>query len=275
MIELDKRYRSSWDVRSISHVMGIGHTTVAKILREERGPRPRRARPSHDRRTSFARRDVMWSSDFTELPGKSKLLKTLDEMSRFKLAWQIESSETAASVVEHARQLIERMKRKPLVWKFDHGSAFMSREFQAFLAKNEIVPYAIPPRAPWANGRTERDNKEIKNWLIPVENRKLDVVELDREIDEGMLMLNYVKPRAVLGFRTSAAVYFSKPEIETLDHKRFIAELVELKTEFNESRYRERVHRKAVRVLLQKWGLYAEWERSENVNRLEIEFVSL
>lgn len=275
MIEIDTRYHSSWDVRSIAHVVGIGHTTVANILREERGPRPRPARPSHDRRTSFARRDVMWSSDFTELPGKSKLLKTLDEMSRFKLAWQIEPSETAASVVEHARQLLERMGRKPLVWKFDHGSAFTSREFQAFLEKNDIVPYVIPPRAPWANGRTERDNKEIKNWLIPVENSKLDVTKLDREIDEGMLMLNYVKPRAVLGFRTSAAVYFAKPEIETLDHKRFIAELVELKNQFNESRFRERAHRKAVRMLLQKWGLYAEWERSENVKRLEADYVSL
>lgn len=275
MNEIDRRYHSSWDVRSIAYVVGIGHTTVAKILREERGPRPRPARPSHDRRTSFARRDVMWSSDFTELPGKSKLLKTLDEMSRFKLAWQIEPSETAASVVEHARDLIGRMKRMPLVWKFDHGSAFMSREFQTFLADNEIVPYAIPPRAPWANGRTERDNKEIKNWLIPFENQKLDRAELDREIDDGMLMLNYVKPRAVLGFRTSAAVYFAKPEIEVLDRQRFIAELVELKNQFNESRFRERVHRKAVRMLLQKWGLYAEWERSENVKRIEADVVSL
>jgi len=59
VIELDERYRSSWDARSIAHVVGIGHTTVAKILREKRGPRPRRRRLPHDRRTSFLRRDVM------------------------------------------------------------------------------------------------------------------------------------------------------------------------------------------------------------------------
>lgn len=274
MIELDKRYRSSWDVRSIAHVVGIGHTTVAKILREERGPRPRRVRPSHDRRTSFLRRDVMWSSDFMAVGG-FKLLKTLDEMSRFKLAWNIVPTETAASVVEHARQLIERMGRKPLAWKFDHGSAFMSKEFQTFLAQHEIVPYAIPPRAPWANGRTERDNKEIRNWLIPVEKQLLSAAELERDIDEGMLALNYVKPRAVLGFTTSASTYFAESGIEEPDRKRFIAELVLLKNNFNESSSSERVHRKAVRVLLQKWGLYAEWLRSENVNRLEAGYVSL
>lgn len=272
---MDKRYRSSWDVRSIAHVVGVSPTTVAKILREERGPRPARARPSHERRTLFTRRDVMWSSDFMELPGKSKLLKTLDEMSRFKLGWNIVPSETAASVVAHGEDLIARMGRKPLVWKFDHGSAFMSAAFQGFLAKNEIVPYATPPRAPWANGRMERDNKEVHNWLIPVEKQQLSDGELDRDIDEDMLMLNYVKPRAVLGFRTSASVYFTKPGIEEPDRKRFIAELAELKNQFDESRWSERVHRRAVRVLLQRWGLYEEWLEAENVKRLEACCVAL
>lgn len=275
MIELDERYRSSWDVRSIAHVVGIGHTTVAKILREKRGPRPRRRQLSHDRRTSFLRRDVMWSSDFTEVPGKKKLLKTLDEMSRFKLGWEIVPSERPADVVEHARQLIARMGRKPLVWKFDHGSAFMSNAFQTFLAQNEIVPYPIAPRAPWANGRTERDNKEIKNWLIPVEKSQMSVEELDADVDDGMLMLNYVKPRSVLGFRTSASAYFAKPVVEELDRSRFIAELNALKNQFDESRWSERVHRRVVRTLLQRWGLYEEWLESENVKRLDEVHVSI
>lgn len=274
MIEFDKRFRSSWDVRSLAHVVGIGHTTAAKILREQRGPRPRRVRPSHDRRTRFLRRDVMWSSDFVALGG-CKLLKTLDEMSRFKLAWNIVPTETAASVVEHARQLIERMGRKPLAWKFDHGSAFISKEFQAFLAEHEIVPYPIPPRAPWANGRTERDNREVRGWLIPVETKQLGVVELEREIDDGMFALNYLKPRAVLSFTTSASTYFEKPAIHEPDRARFIAELETLIDKFDESRSTERVHRKAVRMLLQKWGLYQEWERSENVKRLRPDHVSL
>lgn len=275
MIELDERYRSSWDARSIAHVVGIGHTTVAKILREKRGPRPRRRRLPHDRRTSFLRRDVMWSSDFTEVPGKKKLLKTLDEMSRFKLGWEIVPSERAADVVEHARQLIARMGRKPLVWKFDHGSAFMSHAFQSFLAQNEIVPYPIAPRAPWANGRTERDNKEIKNWLIPVEKSLKNTEELDADVDDGMLMLNYVKPRAVLGFRTSASAYFAKPAVEELDRSQFIVELNALKNQFDESRWSERVHRKAVRTLLQRLGLYEEWVESENVKRLDEVHVSI
>ncbi|MDD5630340.1 MAG: transposase family protein, partial [Elusimicrobia bacterium] len=211
------------------------------------------------RRTKFMRRDVMWSSDFMELPDKSKLLKTLDEMSRYRLGWELVKSESAQDLVVHAWQIIERMGRKPLVWKFDHGSAFMSQAFRAFLADQQIVPYPIPPRAPWVNGRTERDNKEVRNWLIPVEKRQLDAQAWEREIDEGMWMLNFIKPRAVLGFKSSASVYFEQPAIPEPDRVSFLAELRRLKTESGKSFNSERIHRKAVRRLLQDWKLYEEW----------------
>lgn len=253
-------------------MVGIGHTTAAKILREARGPRPKRARAPHVRRTRFLRRDVMWSSDYVDQGGR-KLLKTLDEASGYKLGWDMEKCETAEGLVAHARGIIERMGRKPLLWKFDHGPAGESAMFKRFLAENGITAYATAPRAPWTNGRTERDNREVRNWLIPVEGR-LEGQALERDIDEGMLMLNYVKPRAVLGYRTSASTYFSMPGIGELDCRRFAAELVELKNQFGESRDSERVNRKAVRMLLQKWGLYEEWERSENVKRLGVGYVS-
>lgn len=271
---MDKRYRSSWDARSIAHVLGVGHTTVAGILREARGPRPQRVLPSHERRTWFLRRDVMWSSDYVDV-GNGKLHKTLDEMARFRLGWEIVKSETAAGAVKHAQQTIERMGRSPLVWKFDNGSAYASKDFQGFLAENRIVPYAIPPRSPWVNGRTERDNKEVRNWLIPLENMALPVDQLERDVDDGMLMLNYVKPRWVLGYRTSAAVYFGTPGVEDLDRERFIAELVELRNQFGESRWSGRLHRKAVRMLMQKWGLYEESFEARVVNRLEADRVAV
>lgn len=274
MIELDRRYRSSWDARSIAHVVGISPSTVATILREERGPRPKRARPSHERRTRFLRRDVMWSSDFVELPDGRKLCRTMDEMSRFRPGWDPAASESAESAASHAEGVIKRMGRTPLVWKYDHGSAFTSDKFQDVLARYGIVPYPIAPRAPWANGRTERDNRELRNWLIPVESKQLKPEELDRDVDDGMMMLNYVKPRAVLKFNTSAKTYFEAPGIEKLDRERFIAELVALKNQFGESRSSERVHRKAVRVVLQRWGLYEEWSEAESVNRLEAAHVA-
>jgi len=140
VVELDRRYRSSWDVRSIAYVAGIGHTTVAKIPKEVRGPRPKPARAPHERRTWFLRCDVMWSTDFMELPGKRWLIKTLDEMSRFRPGWGVVLSQTAEAAVRHGEDIIRRMGRAPLIWKYDHGSPFTSDAFQNFLAKHKILP---------------------------------------------------------------------------------------------------------------------------------------
>ena len=268
VLEIDRRNRSTWDTRSIASVVGISHSSVAKILAEARGPRPTRKSPPHNGRTKVLVRDVIWSSDFTEVPGKRKLLKTLDEHSRYRPGWDI-CPEAAEAVVAHAEGLVTCMGRAPLVWKYDHGSAFMSRQFQDFLRQRGIIGYATQRRAPWTNGRTERDNREIKNWLIPVRDEVPDS-ELEREIREGMLMLNNLKPRAVLGFKTSASVYHNSAGIAHLDRQEICRKLEEIKCSL-EPLKGEKLHRKAVRELLKRLGLYEEWEvnvPAESVNRI-------
>lgn len=254
VIEIDQRYRSSWDVRAVGHAAGVGKSSVAKILRLLRGARPKPQKPEHRRRTRFLARDVMWSSDFVLQPDGRKLLKTIDEASRYRLAWDAAGKgETAAVVVAHARRLLERMGRAPLVWKYDHGPAFMSKAFQALLAEHGIAGYPIPPRAPWTNGRTERDHQEIKNWLAQV--AEIESAALDREIDEGMLMLNFVKPRAVLGFKTSAKVYFEDPGVPA-------AKAIEFKERLRRAlgeKKDERLRRRAIRAILADLELYEEW----------------
>lgn len=297
VVELDRRYRSTWDAHAIAHVVGLSATTVAKILREMRGPRPKRAKKPHTRRTRFNRRDVMWSSDFVRLGWGWLLIKTIDEMSGFRLGWELCRSETAEAAVAHARSIIERMGRAPLVWKYDHGSAFVSREFQKLLACYKIVPYPIPPRSPWVNGRVERDHQEILNWLIVFEGKDVAMEMLEREIDEGMWMLNYVKPRASLGFRKSAEVYFNDeswgPNDVGEESRNWLAQSIceaKYALELPDpeepawllSKSGERLHRKAVRMALQKEHWYDEWDveelgmpvGAETVNRTEATDVS-
>lgn len=252
VVELDKRYRSSWDVRAIAHVTHVGKTSVAKILRETRGDRPQMPAKMRRLRTRFLARDVMWSSDFVELPDGRKLIKTLDEMSHYRLGWDAAASETAGCVVAHARKIVERMGRAPLVWKFDHGSGFMSKAFHAFLAEHGIAPFPTPPRAPWANGRTERDHKEIRNWLIPA--AQSTGAELDREVDEGMMTLNFIKPRAVLGYKTSAKAYFEAQSAEN-NRSEFQRRLRDTMHGSND----ERLRRRAIRTILSELELYEEW----------------
>jgi len=268
VIELDRSYRSTWDTRAIASVVAISHSSVAKILAEVRGPRPKRKEAPHLRRTRFLGRDVMWATDFTGLPGGRKLLRTLDECSRYRPGWDI-CLETAEDAVRHGEGLIACMGRAPLAWKYDHGSPFTSGLFQEFLRRHRIIGYPTQARAPWTNGRTERDNREIKNWLIPVKDDVSDA-ELEKEVNEGMLMLNNIKPRAVLGFKTSADVYFHSKGVEHLDREDVAKQLEEIKGGLAPLKG-EKLHRKAVRELLKKLELYEEWEvkrEVESVNRI-------
>lgn len=287
VVELDRRYRSTWDAHAIAHVVKLSPTTVAKILREVRGPRPKRVERPHTRRTRFTRRDVMWSSDFVRIGWGWLLLKTMDEMSGFVLGWDLVRSEDSVAVLEHAESIIKRMGRAPLAWKFDHGSAFMSELFLGMvLEEHKIVPYPIASRSPWVNGRVERDHQEILNWLIPLSGRELSREELEREIDEGMLVRNYVKPRACLGFRKSAQVYFSKDAaLDAAEEARgWLAEgICEAKWELEDPapaqiyeirKSGERLHRRAVRTALQRSGHYEEWDTAAPEGSPEVETVN-
>ena len=293
VVELDRRYRSTWDAHAIAHIVGISPTTVAKILREFRGPRPKRAKRPHTRRTRFTRRDVMWSSDFMKVGWGWLLLYTMDERSGYVLGWDLVRSENALAVVEHAESILARMGRAPLVWKYDHGSAFTSDIFQGLLEEHQIVPYPIAARSPWVNGRTERDHQEVHNWLIALAGRDVSRQELDREIDEEMHVRNFIKPRACLGFAKSAQVYFSaEAALEAAEEVRgWLAqgmreEKAMLGASDPEQIYEirksgERLHRKAVREALKKLGLYEEWDtapegpwEAKTVNRTRLSNVS-
>lgn len=278
VVELDRRYRSTWDTHAIAHVLKMSPTTAAKILREERGPRPKRVERPHTRRTRFLRRDVMWSSDFMKLPDGRELIKTMDEMSLYRLGWDAEKTETAALAVRHAKAIYQRTGRWPLIWKYDHGSPFTSDLFQDFLKQNKILPYPIPPRSPWVNGRNERDNREVRNWLIPVETARLSTEEFDRDIDNGMLMLNFVKPRAVLGFKKSAEVYFKALGIDDIPRDEFLGKVMEYEVQIG-MMGTERTLRKAIRMAMQYWEVYEEWTAlpwwDKDVNRTQARNVSI
>ncbi len=259
VVTIDRQYRSTWDARAIAHVVKISPTTVQSVLNEIRGPRPQPVKFPHTCRTAFLRRDVMWSSDFWDkLPGGRHLIKTLDEMSDYRLGWEGPVAETAAVVVSHAEGIIRRMGYAPLVWKYDHGSQFTSDLFQEFLADYRIVAYPIPCRSPWVNGRVERDHQDIQRWMIPV-NADSSNEALEKEADEGFRMLNFIKPRQWLGYRTSAEVYFTSPGIEDIDRDKFIRSIEYLKLDMG-GHGGERLHRRAVRLALQQWRLYGEWE---------------
>jgi len=252
--KIDDDFHQTWDSRAIGYVTGISYCTVAKILKAYRGARPKKKEPPHDRRTKFLLRDVMWSSDVTGKRSGHPLLKTIDEKTDYPLGWDVVRSENAEELVAQAEGIIARFGRAPLVWKFDNGPAFKSGVFQRFLEKHHVIPYPTHGYAPWTNGRTERDHQETQRWLLPVDTARLTEEEFLKELNEGMLMLNYVKPRAILGFKTTARAYFEDKGVTEEDRARLWEAVDIVRREFVQYN-----HRKIVRVAMQKAGLYEEW----------------
>jgi IS30 family transposase len=212
----------------------------------------------------------MWSVDFMELDDKRLLIKTLDEHSTYRTGCDRVDSETAACAVAHMKKAIETMGEKPLLLKIDHGSAFMSGAFMDFLEEQGILPYPTKPRAPWTNGRTERDNQEIHNWLIPVVERRLPNEILDLDLQDGLIHLNHIKPRAILNFRTASEAYFNGPSVPNETRQEFLQEASQHKHLLRETGG-EKIWRNKIRQLLMKWKLYEEWDITEGptVNRSE------
>ena len=264
--KIDGDCRTTWDTRAIAYVTGISHGSVAKILREHRGARPERNNPSHDRRTRFLLRDVMWSSDCTETDSGKLILKTLDEKTGFTLGYDVVRSENAEDITGHAENIIARFGRAPLVWKYDNGPGFKSRMFGNTLARHGVIPYPIHRRSPWTNGRTECSHKDVHRWLIPAEEAGLTGNEFMRDLNEGMVMLNYLKPRAVLGFKTAAREYFDDKGVTEYDRARLWKEVEKIHGYF--VKYN---HRRVVRIAMQRLGLYEEWilgnKEAKSVNR--------
>jgi transposase InsO family protein len=279
IIELDHRYRSTWDACAIAHVIGVGKTSVAEILREARGPRPQPFEYPHDRRTRFTRVDVMYSSDFVRAAKGRLFANTTEEAAFFGLGWDLVRSESAKAAKRHGEGIIEKMDKTPLVWKFDLGGGFNSAEFMGLLDERQILPYPLPPRAPWVQGRVERGHRDVRNWLIPVDAANISDEELEKEFDEGYYMFNFVKPRTTLGYKTSAEIYHTMQGVEDIDREALRRRVDELKCSMQkEGGGVWRIHRSAIRQALQELGLYEEWQLvpkgAETVNRLARSYVA-
>lgn len=110
----------------------------------------------------------VWAIDFSQ-PQQPvdgcwpNLLAIRDLASHYQLTWQATATQTAAE----ACAVLERLfldHGPPLVLKADNGSAFISAEFQALLARYQVVILSSPPRYPQYNGALERSNGTLKTY---------------------------------------------------------------------------------------------------------------
>ena len=214
-LEIYLRYKGTWSAETIS--MALKGRLSAPTIRKIIAPYKRDGQiQTHEKANGYVLKtavepNIVWSVDWTEFKVRGKkffILLFMDEASRFYLGWYVfVSHPTGKDVAECLRDVLARYEARPFILKSDRARAFLCSEWLGVLTKNNIVHHKIRPHCPQDQGVIERGMREIKQWLRvnDVSNNE----ELGACLDEGMLMLNFLKPKIVLNAATPAKVYFS------------------------------------------------------------------
>lgn len=140
-----------------------------------------------------------WSLDFLEFTwGMHKLyvLTIIDDNSRYLLNWTITTKATAELVQELLKETFQ-IYGAPKVVKSDNGPQFRE-ELALFLEKMQIEHYPNPYRQPEYNGKTERQNKELR-FAVQKATMSENLEECISIIGRSFYEYNYIRPHQALG----------------------------------------------------------------------------
>ncbi len=188
---------------------GLGRfspTTIGRAiadLKPQLKPRPK------PRRYTVAASNVMWSEDglgFRERGRKHELLAVQDEHSRCELNHQLVAGPAKGNdVVEYLETAFEKFG-PPLVLKQDRGSNLNSEPVKKLCDKYGVIILNSPAGYPPYNGRRERANRDIRQYINAM-RKDGPHQPLSARIDAAIYDLSNVRPRPMLKGRTAREVY--------------------------------------------------------------------
>jgi hypothetical protein len=217
--------RRTWGTDTVYHDYDglIPRRVIGTAIAEERRSRNQWRRNSFFR-YEFVAPAVAFSMDFM-FPGLvfgERLIRMQYEFSRFELQHESRKSWPDEEVVRWTERLFAELEM-PYLLKHDQGSEFRSGRFQDMLRANKILPLPSPFRKPQYNGKHERGNGFIQDWMIPLARQGLTREEWLNEVAEVSEDLNELRPRGIFGYRTPLEVYSSTPRL-SLDRDALYAE---------------------------------------------------
>lgn len=100
----------------------------------------------------------------------------------------------------------------PLVWRMDRASCHTTPEVLDILDSRGVLLLQGPPRHPGYYGQLERQNREHRAWLGPLEG--LPAEQLEDELPRLMRAVNVLWRRPTLGYGTAAQLWTNRPELD-------------------------------------------------------------
>ena len=215
-IEIYQRYKGTWGAETISMALKglLSAVTIRKLIAPYRRVivLPIHSEKPECRVLKTAEQpNIVWSVDWTEFKihgRKFFILVFIDEASRFYLGWYIFTARpTGNDVTDCLRDILARYEARPFIMKSDRAKVFLCAQWLGLLMRNGITPHKIRPHCPQDQGVIERGMREIKTWLRA---NNPGSEELAVCLEEGMFMLNFLKPKIVLNAATPAHVYLGQ-----------------------------------------------------------------
>lgn len=215
------------DVRRLHHVKNRTYGTatiyqvyagvmprsvIANTVQEERS-RQNRIERERALRYDFSAVNVAQSADFIHVKGGGRVYRVQEELARHILGYAHRRSWEGPDVARFTQGIFVR-HGIPYVFKHDLGPEFRSGVFQALLRSYKILPLPNPPWWPRANGKHERTNRDMRQWLLPFEEESLTEAEVLEELGRAVEDHNELKPREVLGWKTPRHVFETGPRLK-------------------------------------------------------------
>ena len=220
-IALDKEEFSArelaWHITD-HHDYYISESSVYRILREYglmTAPAHIILSASDEFKDKTSYPNQMWQTDFTYFKiigwGWYYLSTVLDDYSRYIVGWELctgmraeDAESTVRKALAHAN--LPKDKRPKLL--SDNGSSYIAKEFKDFLEEEKIRPIHGRPLHPQTQGKIERYNRSLKNY-IKLENY-YSTEELERAVEKFVDHYNHHRYHESIDNLTPAQVYYNK-----------------------------------------------------------------
>jgi len=183
-------------------------------------------------RYEFTHPDVAHSLDFVQLPpgtqypGRRYMIRILDDCTRCTL-WKAITKHKGMYVGAEAVRKHFEGGCIPLLFKFD--LEFAHSEFEKLLLAHQVVPLPNPPRYPQANGKNERANKDVRNWLQSFgPEQDWTTAELQKELQFCITEFDELTERAMFG-GTSRRKAYDSMERAKVDRAAFLKDAIDFR----------------------------------------------
>lgn len=211
----------------IAHALGVGHSTVQRVLERHAAnqlPRPPRPKP---RRYEKQRPGELLHLDLKYLPALRNArhdfeFAAVDDFSREAVV-SIRTEQTSASAAAFLEQVVATLPYRIEAVLTDNAFAFTMRhalhasrltQFQQLCATLDIRHYLLRPYAPQSNGKVERFFRTVNDECLHV--RPLFTFQArSRAVEEFVWYYNHERPHLSLGGMTPVdrrKLYFRQAE---------------------------------------------------------------